>query len=104
MEESDIEGLATHDGPESCAGIREDDGEALTGERAGRAMEPRNQRNLGADAVERAEGHTTGSATSEPPGDPARSENHGMYGSSVRENRESPPLPAPDQSGPLGEG
>jgi RNA-directed DNA polymerase len=32
MEESDIEGLATHDGPESCAGFREDVGEALTGD------------------------------------------------------------------------
>jgi hypothetical protein len=31
MEESDIEGLATHDGPESCAGVREDVGEALAG-------------------------------------------------------------------------
>src|SRR5437879_3212498 len=43
MEESDIEGLATHCGPESCAGGRKDVGEALTGERAGRAIEPRNQ-------------------------------------------------------------
>src|SRR5215469_11936935 len=31
MEESDIEGLATHGGPESCAGVREGVGEALTG-------------------------------------------------------------------------
>jgi RNA-directed DNA polymerase len=31
MEESDIEGLATHGGPESCAGAREGVGEALTG-------------------------------------------------------------------------
>ena len=29
------EGLANHSGPESCAGIREGDSEALTGERAG---------------------------------------------------------------------
>ena len=29
--ESDIEGLATHDGPESCVGAREGAGEALTG-------------------------------------------------------------------------
>ena len=26
------EGLASHIGPESCGGVREDDGEALTGE------------------------------------------------------------------------
>ena len=31
MEESDVEGPATHDGPESCAGVREGVGEALTG-------------------------------------------------------------------------
>jgi RNA-directed DNA polymerase len=35
MKESYIEGLATHDGPESCAGTRKGTGEALTGESAG---------------------------------------------------------------------
>ena len=30
----------------------------------------------------------------EPSGDPARSENQGMYGTSMRENRESPCPPA----------
>src|SRR6266481_7743479 len=43
MEESDAEGLATHGGPKSCDGAREDAGEALTGEPAGQAIEPRNQ-------------------------------------------------------------
>jgi hypothetical protein len=37
-------------------------GEALTGARAGRAIEPRNQRVRGADAVQEVEGHTGGSA------------------------------------------
>jgi hypothetical protein len=32
------EGLANHSGPESCAGIREGDSEALTGERAGQPL------------------------------------------------------------------
>ena len=31
MEESDIEGPATHGGPEPCAGAREGAGEALAG-------------------------------------------------------------------------
>ena len=31
MEESDIEGLATHGGPEPCAGARKSAGEALAG-------------------------------------------------------------------------
>ena len=42
MEELYVEGVATHDGPESCVGAREGAGEALTGARAGRAIEPRN--------------------------------------------------------------
>ena len=35
MQVSHSEGLANHTGPESCVGIREDAGEALTGERLG---------------------------------------------------------------------
>jgi RNA-directed DNA polymerase len=31
MRESDTEGVATHGGPESCVGVREGAGEALTG-------------------------------------------------------------------------
>ena len=46
-----IEGLAIHDDPESCVGVREGDGEALKGAHAGRAIEPRNQEGRGADAV-----------------------------------------------------
>jgi RNA-directed DNA polymerase len=33
-----IEGLATHDGPESCVGVREGGDEALTGVRAGQLL------------------------------------------------------------------
>lgn len=38
-----IEGLAIRGGPESCVSAREGWGEALTGVRVGRAIEPRNQ-------------------------------------------------------------
>ena len=38
MKASYIEGLATHDGPESCAVIREGVGEALTGVCVGRVL------------------------------------------------------------------
>ena len=49
--DSDIEGVAIHGGLESCVGVREDGGEALTGVRAGWAIEPRNQGVRGADVV-----------------------------------------------------
>jgi hypothetical protein len=51
MRELYIEGLAIHDDPESCVGAREVVSEALTGVRAGWAIEPRNQGVRGADAV-----------------------------------------------------
>ena len=41
MEELYVEGLATRDGPESCVDDPRGRGEALTGVRAGRAIEPR---------------------------------------------------------------
>ncbi len=43
MEELCVEGLATHGDPESCVDDPRGRGEALTGARAGRAIEPRNQ-------------------------------------------------------------
>jgi hypothetical protein len=42
MEELYVEGLATHGGPESCVDGPRGRGEALTGVRAGQAIEPRN--------------------------------------------------------------
>jgi len=44
MEELYAEGLAAHGGPESCVDDPRGRGEALTGARAGRAIEPRNHR------------------------------------------------------------
>ena len=51
MEELYAEGLATRGGPGSCVASCEGRGEALTGVRAGRAIEPRNPEDRGADAV-----------------------------------------------------
>ncbi len=42
MKESYVEGLATHDGPESCASVRKCRREALTGVRAGRVLSREN--------------------------------------------------------------
>jgi len=63
MEESDTEGLATHGGPESCAAVREGVGEALTGVRAGSAIEPRNQGSGVPTPLSEAEGNTVGGAS-----------------------------------------
>jgi hypothetical protein len=73
------EGLAPHGGPESCVGDPRGRSEALTGVRAGRAMEPRNQCDRGADVVQETEGNTAGDVKREPLVGPARSENQGMY-------------------------
>ena len=62
MRTPDIEGVAIHDGPESCAVAREGGGEALTGVRAGWAIEPRNHLVRGADAFRSVEGNIDGSA------------------------------------------
>ncbi len=51
MKESYVEGLATHDGPESCAVAREGGGEALTGVRAGRVLSRERNSLRGADPV-----------------------------------------------------
>jgi RNA-directed DNA polymerase len=96
MRETYIEGVASHDGPESCAGLCKEAGEALTGVRTGRDIEPRNHIDRGADAV-----HVSGRPHDQERqreflGDPARSKTPRMRGLSVRENREVPWLPALD--------
>jgi RNA-directed DNA polymerase len=104
MKELYIEGVATHDGPESCVVVREGGGEALTGVRAGQAIEPRNQESGVPTPLSRPEGNIAGGAMREPSADPARSENQGMYGISMRENREipSPARPADHRAGRSG--
>src|SRR5665213_1712988 len=51
MREPYIEGVAIHGDPESCVGDPRGRSEALTGARAGWAIEPRNQAIRGADVV-----------------------------------------------------
>ena len=93
MEEPYVEGVATHDGPESCAGVREGGGEALTGVRAGRVIEPRNPPDRGADAVDRSGRQHRPQRYRELLADPARSKTPCMHGISMRENREAPRPP-----------
>lgn len=90
MKEPHIEGVATHDDPESCADPRKGAGEALTGARIGRV--------LSREILSTGCPHRSGSGRQHDPVryceclvGPARSETLSMYGNSVRENREIPP-------------
>ena len=93
MEELCAEGLATHGDPESCVDDPRGRGEALTGARAGRAMEPRNG-NPGCPRCLISGRQHCRRRYARVAADPARSENQGMCGTSMRENRESPCPPA----------
>jgi len=56
-----VEGLANHDGPESCVGVRKGAGEALTGGRAGPVLS-REINEFGVPTLSKqAEGHIDGS-------------------------------------------
>jgi RNA-directed DNA polymerase len=85
-----IEGVAIHDGPESWVDVRKGGGQALTGVRAGWAIEPRNGETGVPTLSNEAEGNIAGGAMREPPADPARSKNLCMCGISGCENREVP--------------
>lgn len=88
MKELHVEGLATHDGPESCGGIREDAVEAFDRGTCGPGIEPRNQTIQGADAVIRSGRQHARRREREEASDPARSKTPSTYGTSLRENRE----------------
>lgn len=94
MKESYIEGVATHDDPESCAPAREGMGEALTGARAGRVLS-REMQFRDADAVIPGGRQHRHPRYCERMRSPARSETPCTYGTYLRENREI--------CGPLGE-
>src|SRR5580693_8951608 len=64
--------LASHSGPESCGGVREDAAEALTGETGGSAIEPRNPKS--GTPLSDAEGNMNQGDTCESWNSPARSE------------------------------
>jgi len=95
MRTPDIELAAIHDGPESCVGVREGDGEALIGIRAGQPV----SREITATGCRRRHmrrnGHIIGGVSASRSVDPARSENLCMYGVLLRENREVPLLARP---------
>jgi hypothetical protein len=96
MREPYVEGVATHDDPESYADAREGGGEALTGARAGRVLSRVITTLRGADAVDAGGRQHSGRRHRKALRDPARSETPGTYGNTSRENREIPSPPAAD--------
>ena len=89
------EGVATHTGPESCAGVGNRAREALTGESAGWVLSreidaPRKRVLRGADAVEAGGRPYRACRHRKARRDPARSETPGMHGSISHGNREIP--------------
>jgi RNA-directed DNA polymerase len=89
MKEPDIEGVATHDVPESCAVDREVGGEALTGVRAGRLLSREITLFRVPTLLINAEGNTNRHRQRAVTNDPARSQTPCTFGTSLHENRES---------------
>ena len=97
MEVSYVEGVANHNGPESCGAAREGGDEALTGERTGRVLSreiyalPRKRQVLrDADAVEVCGRQHWAQRHRKVRLDPARSEPPCMHGNTLFGNREIP--------------
>ncbi|SRR6266478_6465021 len=67
MKVPDGEGVASHTVPESCVGVREDDGEALTGVRAGRVWSPEIDASGVPTRLRTSEGNTGRVAIARPP-------------------------------------
>ena len=81
----DDEGLTSHIGPESCVAVREGVREALTGERAGQAIERRNFILREAHALLTAEGKTAIVRIGEDRADPRRQRPRHVRKPSARE-------------------
>jgi hypothetical protein len=101
MKVSYVEGIANHNGPESCGAAREGGVEALTGGRTGRVLSReinallRQQQVLrDADEVENDGRQNLVHRHRKVYQDPARSETPCMYASTWLGNREIPGLPA----------
>jgi hypothetical protein len=110
MQVSYVEGIANHNGPESCGAAREGGDEALTGERTGRvlsreiyALQRKRQVLRDADAVEEGGRQHRLRRHRKAHPDPARSETPSMYGSTLCGNREIPcPLAEERAAGRIG--
>jgi len=89
MQVRNVEGVATHNGPESCVRAGNGTGEALTGERAGRVSSREiHESHQGADAVEEGGRPHPVRRQREAHRNPARSETPSMRESTACGNRE----------------
>ena len=88
MKESHVEGLATHGGPESCGVSRKGRAEALTGVRAGRAIEPRKKLSSGRRRCRNKRKASLGASPSRDAFGSCAVEDPGTYGNTTHENRE----------------
>ena len=94
MRVRNVEGVAIHDGPESCVGAGNRAGEALTGERTGGVLSREIHEPLrSADAVEVGGRQHLAHRHREVRLDSARSETPSMCGSTALGNREVPGPP-----------
>jgi RNA-directed DNA polymerase len=100
MKESHIEGVATHDDPESCGCISQGSSRSVDRGTRGLGIEPRNQQLRGADAVNRGGRPHDRAQERESPVDPARSETPCTRGNFLDRNWEILGVPAED--GPAG--
>ena len=94
MQEPDVEGVASHDGPESCSGAGNDAAEAFDRGMHGRGIELRDHSVRGADAVQMMRKATRRASLCEMPEGPAQSKTRRTCRTFLRENREIPTSPA----------
>ena len=99
MKEPYSEGIASHTGPESCVGVREDTDEALTGVHIGQVLSCEMETSGTPTLLSEAEGNTEGSDIRELSCGPAQSETLSMCGNSLHGNREIPGISSPDGGG-----
>jgi hypothetical protein len=91
MKESYGEDVASHTGPELCAGAREGTGEALAGVRTGGVLSREIRAKTGAPTLSKqAEGTTARAEKARTEAGPARSETSGTFGNSPHRNWETP--------------
>jgi len=99
MKVSNVKGLANHNDPESCGGVRKNAVEALTGESAGWVLSREKNLVRDADPVEKRGRRQSTFRFGKGRWYSARSETPSMHGSNLCENREILRSPQPARWG-----